>query len=502
MVVSASPLATNVGVRVLEAGGNAIDAAVATAFVLAVVEPTMSGIGGRTQVLGRTAYGDFFGIDGMTQLPSAVPEIGGDEDAYGYETIAIPGTVAALTEVLRTHGSWSLPEVLAPAIQVARGGFPLPLGEANRIAIVIDQLREFEGSRRHFLKSDGSPYRTGELFVQTDLARTMQAIADGGADVFYRGWIADSIDADMVRNGGYVRRSDLEGYEARPALVVHGSYRGYDLVGTSLPASGATTIEALHILENFDLAGRAGGAEWAALTAQALLLSFEDRTRESPQTVVSKDWAAQRAAEVIDPAAVPAAASREAAWLAAAEAPHTTHLSVADREGMVVALTQSVGPNMGSKVAAPGLGFVYAATMGYLSALEPGSRPWTSQSPFIVTRNGETAYVLGAAGARRIISAIVAVMSRIVDQGLSLPDAMAAPRLHPTATTIYMEDRAEASWLAADLADLRSFGFTIEARDSPSYFARISGIAHDQQGGIYLGVADARWTGTAKGLGR
>ncbi len=509
--MSAAPLASDAGVAVLQQGGNAVDAAIATAFALAVVEPTMSGLGGRTQILIRTPAGEFAGIDGTTEVPAQAPgEPESDEDLYGYATIGIPGTVAALAQAHAEHGSLPWAALVQPAIELAEMGFALPPEEADRIANQAERLLQFEGSARHFFRPDGSPYVGGEQFVQTDLARTLRAVAEGGADVFYHGWIADSIASDMARHGGFVRAEDLAQYRPRNSIVVRGSYRGYDLVGTYLPASGATTIEALHILERFDLTGRAGSSAWASLLAQALLLSFEDRRKdlgapeEKAQLLSSKEWAASRAAEVTDPAGGVPLAMASATWemVALTESAHTTHLSVADGEGGLVALTQSLGPSTGSRVATSGLGFLYAATMGYLGAMPPGSRPWSSQSPLIVLNDGQPAYVLGAAGGRRIISAIVSVVSRIADQDLSLAQAMAEPRLHPTDEAVYMEGRRQATWSAADLADLGEFGFTAVARGQASYFARIHGIEIDGPRGSYTGVADPRWMGSANGARR
>ncbi len=511
VVVSGAPLATDVGVRVLEAGGNAVDAAVATAFALAVVEPTMSGLGGRTQMLIRTEAGEFVGIDGTTEVPAGAPsEPASDTDLYGYATIGVPGTVAALAQAHAQHGSLTWAELVRPAIDLAAEGFALAPEEAQRIASQAERLSEFAGSARYFLQPDGSTYQAGEQLVQADLARVLTALAEQGPEVFYHGWIAESIAVDMARRGGFVRAPDLAQYRPRSSIVVRGSYRGYDLVGTYQPASGATTIEALHILEQFDLTGRAGTPDWACLTAQALLLAFEDRRKdlgtpeEQARLLTSKDWAASRAAEVRDPAAgVPLALGRDTGnAVAAAEPAHTTHLSVADADGGIVALTQSLGPSTGSRVATPGLGFLYAATMGYLGAMPPGARPGSSQSPLIVVNDGRPVYVLGAAGGRRIISAIVAVVSRLADQDLTLANAMAAPRLHPTNETVYMEGRPEATWTAADLADLEAFGLTTSPRAEAPYFARIHGIEIDAMTGVPTGVADTRWNGGAKGARR
>jgi gamma-glutamyltranspeptidase/glutathione hydrolase len=508
MVVSGAPLATDAGRRILESGGNAVDAAVATAFALAVVEPSMSGLGGRTQILIRTGDNDFVGIDGTTEVPAGAPvaDPEGEANAYGYETVGIPGTVAALAAAATSYGTKPLAELILPALELAEGGFPLPAEQARRFASAADELSESVGARMYFLAGGFGAPTAGEQFIQHDLAVVLRAISDEGPDVFYRGWIAESIAVDMRRNGGFVAQPDLAAYVARPSPIVFGNYRGYDLMGTYLPASGATTIEALHILEQFDLAGRAGSSEWLALIGQALLLSFEDRVADlgppeiHAQTIVSKQWAALRAAAVRDPAIAQAGAVLgPPVPVAETESPYTTHLSVADSDGMLVALTQSLGPTMGSKVATPGLGFLYAATMGYLGELAPGDRPFSSQSPFIVMRGDEPAFVLGASGARRIISAIVSVLSRVMDQEMSLAEAMAQPRLHPTGGVFAVEMHDAISWSASAVDDLRRFGFMPDPRSTVSFFARIHGIAWDAAAGEYIGVADPRWVGTAAG---
>jgi gamma-glutamyltranspeptidase/glutathione hydrolase len=467
----------------------------------------MSGLGGRTQILIRTRDNEFVGFDGTTEVPARAPiaDPEREADAYGYATIGIPGTVAALAAAAISFGTKPLAELISPALELAEGGFPLPLEEALRFATAADELSESAGARMYFLAGGSDAPTAGEHFLQHDLAAVLRAISNEGPDVFYSGWVAESIAVDMARNGGLVEQSDLAAYVARPSLIVHGSYRGFDLTGTYLPASGATTIEALHILEQFELAGRAGSSEWLALIAQALLLSFEDRGADlgppeaHAQTIVSKEWAAARAAAVRDPAIQVGNAQQQPAFVAHAESPHTTHLSVADSDGMLVALTQSLGPSMGSKVATPGLGFLYAATMGYLGELAPGDRPFSSQSPLIVMRENKPAFVLGAAGARRIISAIVSVLSRVVDQKMSLAEAMVQPRVHPTEGVIVVEMSDAISWPASAVGNLRRFGFLPAPRATGAFFARIHGIAWDAAAEEYVGVADPRWVGTAGG---
>jgi gamma-glutamyltranspeptidase / glutathione hydrolase len=505
MVVSGKPLATRAGVEMLELGGNAVDAAVATAFALTVVEPSMSSLGGRTQMLIRTPAGEFVGIDGTTQVAAGYDPARGPDGTSGYGTIAIPGTVAALAAAVQAHGSLSLAQVLAPAIRLAAEGFSLTPLEASRLAASAELLAESPGARAAFLRADGSPYGPGERLVQPELARTLRAIATEGPQTFYTGEIGRRMTADFAANGGFVTARDLADYAAVPAQVVRGSYRGHDLVGTYLPASGATTIQIMQMLETFDLPAMAGSAEWIALLAQAIRIGFTDRAaelgtpEEKARTLTSKEWAAERARQIRRPGAESLAFAGAETWYPHTEAPHTTHLSVADARGGIVALTQSIGPSYGSHVATEGLGFLYASTQGYLGS-EPGGRPSSSQSPLIVLRDGQPVYVLGAAGAARIISAIVAVLSRAIDEGLPFEEAMFAPRIHPvTHSEVHLEHRPGARWPESVHIDLRSFGMTNEVRLDPSYFGRVHGIAYDVATGEFVGVADPRRDGSAEG---
>jgi len=502
MVVSGNPYASHAGAEMLDAGGNAVDAAVATAFALGVVEPSQSGIGGRTQGLVGLPDGSFFGIDGTTQVPLGYDAQTAPQVERGYPTVAIPGTVKALTRLLSEFGSLPLERVLAPAIRYAEGGVPLTEGEARRIATVAEELREYEWAGRSFLRPDGSPYAGGDTLVQPDLAEVLKRLAQEGPDVFYAGELARRMVDDIQGNGGFVTMEDLRQYEARNAILARGSYRGREIVGTYLPASGATVIEILHILENFPVGAMTEG-ERAAVLSQALLLGFEDRDEfqsDPPEKVVtrltSKTWASGRAGEI---RGVGGDGGASAEW------PHTTHVSTADRDGMVVALTQSLGPTLGSWVVTPGLGFVYAATTGgYLADAPPGGRPWSSQAPLIILEDGRPRYVLGGAGARRIISALVSVVSRLLDEGMGLPEALAAPRLHPSGGGVTLEVGDEPATGAG--AVLERLGFQVETRPFSTWFALLNvvEIVGRSEGGAveFLGVADPRWAwGGAAGAG-
>jgi gamma-glutamyltranspeptidase/glutathione hydrolase len=520
MVVAAQPLATAAGVEMLERGGNAADAAVAAAFAVSVVEPSMNSIGGRTQILLRTAEGSFHGIDATTQAPDTYDPDTAPQAGYGYPTVGLPGAVAGLTRLLGEHGTLPLATVMEPAIRYASEGFALLPGEAARQASAAEQLRESEGATLYYLESDGSPYDAGDHFVQSDLAMVLRRIASGGADAFYRGEIAKAMADDIVGVGGHVTAAALAGYRAEDARVVRGSYRGHELVGTFTPAAGAMTIGILQIIENFDMAG-ADETTWAAVVGQALALGFEAaRTHRGPdawQLLTSREWAREQAARVRLPVAVaamgpePAAAPRGSSVAAYLPGPddegHTTHLSTADADGMAVALTQTIGPAMGSKIATPGLGFLYAATLGgYLGRLEPGERARSNISPFMVMDGGDPMLVLGAAGGARIVSAVVQAVCRVVDQGLPLPEALAAARLHPmqgslnspgSETGFQMETSPGIGWSPDVMAELRQLGFAVQEVPRAGAFGRIHGMSYDAASSSWTGAADPDWEGSA-----
>lgn len=507
MVASAQPIAAAVGARMLECGGNAVDAAVATAFSLAVVEPSMSGLGGRTQILIRTAQGEFVGIDGATQVPAKYTP-GATTSGTGYLTVAVPGTVAALDEALRNFGTMRLADVMAPALELAENGFPLGSREASKIAGAAEIVRKHEETRRVFLKPDGSTYRGGDVFRQPDLARTLRTICECGMAAFYCGPISERISQDMTTQGGFVTSDDLANYKPQRMLIARGSYRGHELVGTYWPASGATIIEILHVMEQFEPAELAEQWQWMRVAAGAIRIGFEDRGKalgtneEKLRTLTSKDWARTRAHDL---RALWATAAKENAAcddeVLVGESPYTTHLSVVDRQGVAVSLTQSLGPAMGSKVVSPGLGFLYASTMGYLGPnLAPRSRAGSSIAPMMVLKDGHLHWVLGAAGGDRIISSLALTLSRGIDQRLSLAEATDAPRLHPTAARrIEFEGRPGEIWPLTDIEKLTDSGLELK---QGSQFGRVYAVGINPSRNLFIGVADRREEGAAHGPGR
>ena len=522
MAVTAHPLATAAARDVLARGGNAADAAVAAGMMLAVVEPSMSHLGGRIQVLVRSPDGTYQGYNGMTEVP--VSYLAPDEPvSQGYGTIATPGVVAGLGRLHAEHGSLSWSALLREPAKVAADGFALLPGAAARHESGLELFRENPGFQQTFIKEDGSTYDAGDVLKQPALANTIARLADAGADDFYKGQIARQITADMAANGGYVTADDLAAYKVLDGRNVTTSYRGVDVHSLAAPAGGGLVVKTLNILENFELATMTD-VQWAAVVNQALALAInsmnEDRAEADLGRVEDKAWAAEQAASIRVPTAKPVKASVAMTlsptghdWAGSywgQDSHHTSHFTIADCDGRVVSITQTVGPLFGSRVITPELGFVYAATMGsYLSAIDqvPGSRPRTTIAPTVVTHDGEVVLALGAAGGMRILSAIVQTISRYVDQGHAPDVAVALPRVHPVrgenesgeytifGEQINFEMTPERGWPREVAESLQSEGFEVVPVEKHASFGRVHLVA--RSGDVWQGVADADWEGTA-----
>jgi len=527
MVATAHPLATNAAREVLNQGGNAADAAVAAGITLAVVEPSMSNLGGRIQVLIRSPDGRHQGYNGMTEVPAAYepPE---EPVSQGYGAVATPGVVAGLARLHAEHGSLPWSVVLQEPARLAREGFTLLPGAAARHERGLDQFKDNPGFQQVFIEDDGSAYDAGDLLNQPALARTIARLAKTGADDFYRGEIAQQIAADMAANGGHVTAEDLAAYKVLDGRYITTRYRGYDIHSLAAPAGGGLVVKALNILENFDMAALTQ-AQWAAVMNQALALTInsiaDDPAELDLDHVADKAWAARQAAGIRVPSASPASTTATSStekelllssatdWsgnYSGQDSHHTSHFTIADCDGRVVSITQTVGPLFGAKVITPELGFVYAATMGsYLSAADqaPGSRPRTTIAPTVVTRGGEVVLALGAAGGIRILSAIVQTISRHLDQGHDPVTAVTLPRVHPVrgetesgervtyAEKMNLEMTAERGWSIAVADVLKTAGFEVISVEQHASFGRVHLVA--RIGDTWQGVADPDWEGTA-----
>ena len=506
VVATSHPLATKSAIGILESGGNAMDAAVAAAFTLTVVEPTMNGLGGRTQILIYSPLTGYHGIDATTAAPKDYDYDNAPKKKYGYPSIGIPGTVKGLDKALQDHGSLKLPEVMKDAIFYAEKGHRIINGEAKRMAEVNQYLNEFDGTRQYFTNPDGSPYKSGKYLIQKDLSDVLKSISSEGSDVFYKGWIAERMVKDNRKNGGVLSMQALASYSAETSHIVKGNYKGYKLFALWMPAFGAITIEALHILEelNNDLSDK---NQWAESIYQAIDAAYLDRrvqfTLEDADRFTSKEWAKMRANQIKNKFSQNVDELPES-YVAALG--HTTHLTVVDKSGMMVSLTQTIGTTMGSKVATPGLGFMYAQTLGgYLGEITPGMRAPSHISPIIVERQGKPFLALGAAGGSRIPSSLVAVISRVIDQSFTLDEAMKLPRVHPTAAHIEIENIPRDDSFPSHFTDkiismddslffLRR-GLNPRFRDGTGNFGRVYAVM--KEGDVWVGVSDPDWQGSS-----
>ncbi len=524
MVVSGSPVASAVGAQILERGGNAVDAAVALAFALTVVHPEAGNIGGGGFMVVRLNSGEVQTLDFRETAPARathdmyLDSTGNVTDASvnGHLASGVPGSIAGLSEAHRRHGRLPWRTVMAPAIQLSRDGFILDEYRSRSIANAAGRLSQFEASRRQYLLPDGTAPPPGTRLVQRDLARTLQAIADSGSVVFYRGRIADSIVAEMTRGGGLIDKHDLAAYRAiwRDPITIQ--YRGFEIYSMGPASSGGVTMaQILNILDGYERAPALGSASQVHLLTEAMRRSFIDRNHylgdpafvEMPlKRLLSKEYAAELRAQISPERATPTptiAGGR-------VEGQNTTHLSVVDGEGNAVSVTTTLNSSYGSAVTVRGLGFLlnnemddftaavgapnqYGLVQGEANAIAPGKRMLSAMTPSIVVDTaGQLLMVLGTPGGPTIITTVAQVISNVIDHQLSLAHAVAAPRVHHQALPDVI--RYENGGLEPDVvARLRSMGHTIEERSG--YSGDIAAIMRSGSG--WVGVADPRRGGGA-----
>jgi gamma-glutamyltranspeptidase/glutathione hydrolase len=549
IVVSVHELASQVGVDVMQAGGNAIDAAVATGFALAVVHPPAGNIGGGGFMLIRMADGRTHFIDYREKAPAAATRdmyldpqgnVIKDASEIGYKSIGVPGSVAGMVYAEQKYGKLTLKQVMAPAIRLARQGYALTWGEARDFQ-TDKHLGQFAESRRVFQRN-GDFYKAGEIFRQPDLARTLQRIADKPDD-FYHGSLARELAAAMQKGGGLITADDLANYEVKEREPVRGTYRGYEVISAPPPSSGGTVlIESLNILEDYDLA-RMGdrSAQSMHYTTEAFRRAFFDRAefmgdpdfaKIPVAQLIDKKYAAAWG-ETIDPnRATPSkdlkrpAVFSQLEQFADAHPPmvphesnHTTHYSVMDADGNAVAVTTTINDWFGSRVTADGLGFLlndemddFSAKPGVpnsdgllqsdLNAIGPGKRPLSSMTPTIVVRDGKTVMVLGSPGSSKIITTVANVLMGVVDYGMNIQEAVNAPRFHNQ----WMPDVLNVEqWFSPDTLNLlHKMGYNIEVglhygSDVYFYWSDAECIAVDPKTGDRLGASDGRGSGKAVG---
>ncbi|MFQ6092622.1 MAG: gamma-glutamyltransferase [bacterium] len=529
MVVSAHPLASAAGLKMLQGGGNAVDAAVATAFALSVVEPYHSGLGGGGFMLIRRARtGRIVTIDYRETAPQKAHrnmyvkngKVIWERSTIGAQAAAVPGMVAGLTLALKEYGTKSLKEVLGPAIHYAEKGSKVGKVYSRYAEEVLPQLLRFPQSAEVFLKDGKTPPEPEDVLIQKDLAHTLRLIATGGTEPFYRGEIAERIAEWMTENGGLITKSDLENY--RPILrePLRGTYRGYEIISMPPPTSGGVhLIQMLNILEGFDLKAIGhNSAEIIHLMAETMKLAFADRAHylgdpdfvDVPvEGLISKQYAEALRAK-IDHSLVQKVMGHGTPrdYIPSGG---TTHLSVIDGEGNVVSLTQTINLAFGSKAVVPGTGILLNNEMddfsgqpgapnafglvgGEANAIAPGKRPLSSMTPTMVLKDGRPFIVIGSPGGPKIITTVLQVIINIIDHGLDIQEAIDAPRVHHQ----WLPDvlRIEQGVPDEVVDRLKEKGHTIEVGGQ---WGGAQGILIDTETGIYYGGTDLRLEGAATG---
>jgi gamma-glutamyltranspeptidase / glutathione hydrolase len=502
MVVSIHHLAADAGVEIMREGGNAIDAAVATGFALAVVHPAAGNIGGGGFMLIRLHTGKSTFIDYREKAPQAATanmyldakgEVIPDASIVGYKAIGVPGSVAGMVYAEKKYGRLDLKRVMQPALQLARDGFVLSAEEAEELH--DKELTLFPESKRIFQR-DGNYYRAGDFFRQPELARTLQRIADN-PDSFYHGDLAKEIAKAIQKDGGLITEHDLANYQVKEREPVIGTYQGYTIISSPPPSSGGIAlIEALNILEGYNLS-RPGDRTPAEmhLIIEAYRRAYMDRgdylgdpdfSTIPVQQMIDKKYAAAWRRGIEEDQATPSASlKRPAGFLppppkAAGKVPdhlNTTHYSVVDADGNAVSVTTTLNNSFGSGATAEGLGFLlndemddFAAKQGVpnmfgliqgpANAIAPGKRPLSSMTPTIVLKDGKLRFVLGSPGGARIITTVANIFLSSAEEGLNIQQAVDAPRFHHQ----YLPDKVylEPGFSDTTMAGLQALGYKLD----------------------------------------
>jgi gamma-glutamyltranspeptidase/glutathione hydrolase len=521
VVVSQHVIASQVGADVLFQGGTAIDAAVATAFALAVVHPIAGNIGGGGFLLyrapdGQAEFYDFRETAPAGAGPTMFLRDGKYDSALHHDShvaVGVPGTVAGLHLAWKEHGRLPWRRLLEPAVALAREGFPVSDGLARSLSEFAPRFARYPASLAQFTRA-GKPYEMGDLLQQPDLARTLERIAQDGPDGFYRGETAKLIEKEMQRGGGLVTRADLEAYRAKKRAPLRGTYRGYDVLSAPPPSSGGTAlVQMLNVVEGWDLGATGfGAAATVHRLAETMRRAFADRARylgdpdfnpELPLArLISKDYAAELRQTVRDGRA---SASSPTSFTWPAESSETTHISVMSRERAAVSLTYTLEDNYGSKIVVPGAGFLLNNEMGDFNAgpgltdaegligtepnlAAPGKRMLSSMTPTIVAKDGKPFMVIGSPGGRTIINTVFLTILNVIDFGMNIQQAIDAPRFHHQ----WLPDRIryEKYGLSPDtLALLRAKGHTLDEIDVQGV---AEGIVYDAKEDLIEAAADKR----------
>ena len=522
-VVSTSKVeASRIGAEILRKGGNAIDAAVAAGFALGVVEPNSSGLGGGGFMLIRIAKtGETVFIDFRERAPQkSSPEmwkvgkdgkVVGNQKLEGGKAAAVPGEVAGLLYALENYGTMSREQVIRPAANLAKNGFYVTPTLSNDMKSQFDKLEKYPESAKVFLNKEGLPYEVDDLFTNPDMAKTLDIIIKNGKDGFYKGEVAEAIVKTLNKYDGLYTMEDLANYKPLVRQPVKGTYRGYEIISSPSPSSGgAIVIEILNILENFDVGSlKVNSPEYLHLFSEAYKLAYADRAKymgDSDYTpvpmkgFVSKKYAKEIAKEI--DLKVSHESKAHDPWLYESE--DTTHYSIADKEGNMVAITKTVNGLFGNSVVVDGYGFVMNNEMddfvlgaGHPNSVAPNKTPLSSMSPTIVLKDGKPFMVLGSPGATKIISTVSQVISRVIDHKMGMQEAIDTPRLWDNT---YNKINVETRISDETIKQLEAMGHKVnKTSEWDRGMGSVQGVLYKSNGTLE-GGADPRRDGKALGL--
>ena len=526
VVASSNFYASRAGLEVLEKGGNAIDAAIATAYALGVVEPYTSGLGGGGFMLihsaetGEDVFIDFRERAPLLATPAlwAIDEDGkviGSQTSEGGKSVGVPGEVAGLEYALEQYGTLPRAEVMQPAIDLATEGYLVSLNMNTAATDSYEYMLKYPELGHYYLAEGGLPYETGELFQNPDLAKTLKMIAENGKDAFYKGEVAEAFVETVQKYGSVMTLKDLEAYEIKVREPVRSTYRGYQLISAPPASSGGThLIEILNILENFDLPNmEVNSAPYLHLFSEAFKLAFADRSAYMSDTdfqdvplegLTNKDYA-KLLSEKIDV---------EKSQAYTADDPYkyqsgsTTHLSIADKAGNMVAVTKTINYFWGSKIAIAGYGFIANDEMDdfvpgteSVNRIEGGKRPLSSMTPTVIlTAEGNPFMTVGSPGGLRIFPTVAQVVSHVIDHAMTIQEAIDTPRIFDNAGNKINYESGENGLKPETVKALEDMGHEmVERGEWDLYFGGAQGIVYREDGTLH-GGADPRRDGKAVGF--
>lgn len=526
-VVAASNFyASRAGLEILQKGGNAIDAAIATAYAIGVVEPYTSGLGGGGFMLIHSAEtGEDVFIDFREMAPSlatpALWTIGSDgkvigkHNSEGGKSVGVPGEVAGLEYALEKYGSMSRQEVMQPAIDLATEGFLVSYNMNAAATDAYNNMIKYPELGHYYLDEFGLPHEIGHNYTNPDLAKTLKMIAEGGKDAFYTGEIAQAFVDAVQKYGGIITMEDMANYEVKVREPVRSTYRGYQLISAPPASSGGThLIEILNILENFDIGAlEPSSAPALHLFSEAFKMAFADRAKYMADSdfqdvpldgLTNKDYA-KMLSEKID---LEKSGAYEADDPYKYESGSTTHISIADKKGNMVAITKTINYFWGSKVAIEGYGFIandemddFVAGTESVNRIEGNKRPLSSMTPTIVLKeDGSPFMTLGSPGGTRIFTTVAQVISHVIDHGMTIQEAIDAPRITDNLGNKIHYESGEMGFAPEVIEALQAMGHEVNDRGEWNlYFGGVQGIVYQEDGALH-GGADPRRDGKALGF--